>query len=76
MLLLVGVDENLCPKFAEIQWIVIYNNFPIIICSFIVTLGYYEHIRAYEIMRKDKKIAGLATFQINCLTLFFFQSLE
>jgi len=49
MVLLYGMDESSCPIFAEIQFIIIYNNSPLFICSCLINIGLNWNIGGFEV---------------------------
>lgn len=54
MLLLYEIDESSCPMFADIQFIIIHDNSPLFICSFLINIGLNCNIGGFEVNQSLK----------------------
>jgi len=48
------IDECSCPIFTEIQFIIIYQNIPVFICSSLVKIGFNYNIGSFEVKQNTK----------------------
>lgn len=72
MVLICGVDESSCPIFAEIQFIVIYDNSPLFICSSLINIGLNCNIGGFEVERSEKWLSIKYKDLLNPFPLFVY----
>lgn len=54
MVLVYGIDKSSCPIFVEIQLIIIHQNIPVFICSYLVNIGLNYNIGGFEVKQNTK----------------------
>ena len=57
MVLLVGFDREFgCPLFSVIEIVLVHQNQPLFVCSALHTVGYYSHVRGFQVRENVTKI--------------------
>lgn len=72
MVLLYKMDDTSCPIFAEIQFILIYNNSLLFICSSLINIGLNCNVGGFEVKQGKKWLAIKYENLIDLFPLFVY----
>jgi len=73
-MLIYEIDKSSCPIFTEIQFIIIYQNIPVFICSSLVNIGFNYNIGGFEIKQSTKWLSVKHDDLFDCFPLFVYSA--